>query len=132
MSGLLLDTVAFVRLLTNALPPSTLATFEAAETLGLSAVSFYEINQKVRLGKLDVPMLDKTAIAACTARGIDLHNLSPQILARAGMLDWKVEARDHRDPFDRMIAATGLELGVPVATSDRAFDTLPGGARLRI
>ena len=34
-------------------------------------------------------------------------------------------ALDHRDPFDRMIAAQALLLGVPVVTRDPAFAAFP-------
>lgn len=38
-----------------------------------------------------------------------------------GSMDW-----GHRDPFDRMIAATALEMVVPVVSTDEAFDDLDG------
>lgn len=47
--------------------------------------------------------------------------VSSRIAATAAGLAW-----EHRDPFDRMIAATALELGVPLVSADRAFDTLAG------
>lgn len=37
----------------------------------------------------------------------------------AGSLEW-----DHRDPFDRMIAATAIELATPLVSADPAFDGL--------
>lgn len=39
----------------------------------------------------------------------------------AGRLEW-----EHRDPFDRMLAAQSILDGAPLVTSDRAFATLPG------
>lgn len=39
----------------------------------------------------------------------------------AGGMDWS-----HRDPFDRMIAATAIELACPVVSKDSAFDGLRG------
>ena len=39
----------------------------------------------------------------------------------AGLLAW-----DHRDPFDRMIAATAIELSCPLISKDPAFDGLAG------
>jgi PIN domain nuclease of toxin-antitoxin system len=38
-----------------------------------------------------------------------------------GGLDW-----DHRDPFDRTIAATALVEGYPLITADPVFETLNG------
>ncbi len=37
----------------------------------------------------------------------------------SGGLDWS-----HKDPFDRMIAATALELACPLISKDPAFDDL--------
>lgn len=39
----------------------------------------------------------------------------------AGGLEW-----DHRDPFDRMIAAVAMLEGCTVVTADRALRTLDG------
>lgn len=39
----------------------------------------------------------------------------------AGRLEW-----DHRDPFDRMLAAQSILEGARLVTADRAFSTLPG------
>lgn len=41
----------------------------------------------------------------------------------SGGMDW-----DHKDPFDRMIAATAIELACPLISKDTAFDTLDGFA----
>ena len=38
---------------------------------------------------------------------------------RAAKLAWP-----HRDPFDRFIAATAMELKVPLLSADAAFDDL--------
>lgn len=39
----------------------------------------------------------------------------------AGGMDWA-----HRDPFDRMIAATAIEMMCPLVSTDGAFDDLTG------
>jgi PIN domain nuclease of toxin-antitoxin system len=39
----------------------------------------------------------------------------------AGRLEW-----EHRDPFDRMLAAQSILEGARLVTADRAFSTLPG------
>lgn len=33
---------------------------------------------------------------------------------------------NHKDPFDRMIAATAMELACPLISKDTAFDDLEG------
>jgi PIN domain nuclease of toxin-antitoxin system len=45
------------------------------------------------------------------------------IAIRAALLPWQ-----HRDPFDRLIAATAIALKTPLVSSDTAFDMLSGEA----
>jgi PIN domain nuclease of toxin-antitoxin system len=45
--------------------------------------------------------------------------LTADISQFAGLLEW-----DHRDPFDRMIAATSILLRIPLMSADEAFDQL--------
>ena len=47
---------------------------------------------------------------------IRLEDVDPEIWLLSAELDW-----DHRDPADRIIAATALIHGVPVLTKDRVF-----------
>jgi PIN domain nuclease of toxin-antitoxin system len=58
-------------------------------------------------------------------RGVTEVPLSAQISIHAGLLNWL-----HRDPFDRIIAATGQALGLPVVSADGVFDQLPGLRRV--
>jgi len=68
-------------------------------------------------------LLDKL-IADADGR-FDLAPLTTEIARRASLLDWS-----HRDPFDRMIAATALELQAPLVSMDRVFDGVTGLERL--
>lgn len=52
-------------------------------------------------------------------QGGRIIDLNPSIARSAGLLDW-----DHRDPFDRMLAGTALEMGLPILSADSAFDEL--------
>ena len=47
--------------------------------------------------------------------------LTPETCLRAGLADW-----DHRDPFDRLLAATAETLAVPLVTRG---DTVFSGRR---
>lgn len=44
-----------------------------------------------------------------------------EMAALSGGMDWS-----HKDPFDRMIAATAMELACPLISKDPAFDQLEG------
>lgn len=54
-----------------------------------------------------------------TRQGGQVADISGAIAMRAAKLAWS-----HRDPFDRFIAATAVELNVPLLSADAAFDDL--------
>jgi PIN domain nuclease of toxin-antitoxin system len=90
------------------------------EHIYLSAVSIFEIAQKARLGKW--PQMAGRAddlLALLTAQGATLLPLDGPICLEAGRLVW-----DHRDPFDRMIAATALGRQLTLVSADTAFDSV--------
>ncbi len=103
------------------IPSRTVELIATAELVRVSTVSIYEVAQKVRLGKwdemrrfierLDTEMDLQTAFAAVP---------TPAVCLLAGLLDWS-----HRDPFDRMIAATALHGGDILISADTVFDALP-------
>jgi PIN domain nuclease of toxin-antitoxin system len=80
-----------------------------------SAVSFYELHYKMRLGKLagGIPDLD----AVLRAAEIEILAISSRHAAHAGQLDWT-----HRDPWDRILAAQAMLVGCPLISTDAAFD----------
>lgn len=90
----------------------------SADRVCVSAISFYEIGQKVRIGKWPemgpfVGELEERTAGA----GVEVLPLSASVSLRAALLNWS-----HRDPFDRMIAAVAMQEGVAVVSSDVAFD----------
>ena len=120
MKALLLDTHAWVWSLTGdrRLAKTALAAIERSEAVLLSAISFCEIGQKVRLGKWpemasfvdDLPSL-------LEAQGGAVADLDARICLIAGTMDWS-----HRDPFDRIIAATALRRDLTLVSADLVFD----------
>ncbi|MDB5664571.1 MAG: domain nuclease [Cypionkella sp.] len=62
---------------------------------------------------------------AVKRQGFVFAEMNPAIATRAGLLDW-----DHRDPFDRILAATALAGGMDFISADTAFDTIPGLRRI--
>lgn len=91
----------------------------ATNEVFVSAASAWEIATKVRIGRLPA--------AAEMARDI------PGWIARANFLELAIQVRhaqhagswpqDHRDPFDRMLAAQSLLEGLPLVTADPLMKT---------
>ncbi|WP_237152473.1 type II toxin-antitoxin system VapC family toxin [Oryzibacter oryziterrae] len=128
MTTLLLDTHAWVWTLldTPALPAGVRRQIEAADRILLSPISFYEIGQKVRLGKWPdmAPHVDGLR-AMAEEQGAMSAPLSWDVAMLAARLDWS-----HRDPFDRVLAATSIAMGVPLVSADAVFDELTGSGRM--
>ena len=76
----------------------------AADSIVVSAITFFEIAQKVRIGKWPemAPQVDRLAELLAN-QGATALPLEPADCLAAGRLDWP-----HRDPFDRFLAATAL------------------------
>lgn len=122
--SVLLDTHALLWVLMS---PDKLGTkvrrlvMDRATTVLVSAASAWEIATKHRLGKLEHAG-DVVVHYADHLRALGAEDVS--ITAHHALLAGGFEV-DHRDPFDRMIAAQALTLGVPVATNDPAFRLFP-------
>jgi PIN domain nuclease of toxin-antitoxin system len=88
----------------------------------VSAVSGFEIATKVRLGKLEVPaaLLNEFAYVV-ESDGFRVLELDAVSAVRAGLLPG-----DHRDPFDRLLAAQAIVHRCAVVTPDRLFKTSLG------
>ena len=127
---LLLDSHSFVWSLTEParLPQaSRLAIEDVSRTVLLSTSSIWEIAAKVRLGRWPeaAPVIDGLT-ALLTRAAITALPVSVEHARAAGMLDW-----DHRDPFDRMLAAQAIVERATLVTADRAFASMPAAAGLR-
>lgn len=84
----------------------------------VSPVSFFEIAQKVRLGKWpEMVALMDDLVPSIERQKAEIATLHPAICVRAGTMIWS-----HRDPFDRLLAATALHYGVPIVSADPVFD----------
>ncbi len=122
LKPVILDTNALAMVLTDdaRLPQNAKAVILQSPLASVCAISFYEIGQKVRLGKWDAmaPFV-QDLIDIVTADGFNLIGLNPHQALRASLLDWS-----HRDPFDRMIAAVALSEDAALVSSDTAFDAL--------
>ncbi len=87
-----------------------------------SSVTPWEIAMKHRAGKFPEAAALVVSFAEQLAR---LGALELPVSSRHGLLAGRLEW-EHRDPFDRMLAAQSILEGARLVTSDRAFSTLPG------
>ena len=86
--------------------------------LCVSAASAWEIATKVRIGKLPEAILLESDFEKIVQKaGYKLLPIGIDVALRAGRLPL-----DHKDPFDRMIAAQALGLDIPVISADPKLD----------
>jgi PIN domain nuclease of toxin-antitoxin system len=64
------------------------------------------------------PLID-TLPAILEEQGGTIADLDEAICVAAGMMIWP-----HRDPFDRLLAATALRRATPLISADTVFDGL--------
>ncbi len=119
---LLLDTHA---LLLAVLTPTRLSR-AAASAIGavdheivVSAATAWEIATRVRIGKLPwAEALERDFLMHVANAGYVMADVTPEIALRAGRLPG-----DHRDPFDRILAAHALAEDIPIISADPKLDT---------
>jgi PIN domain nuclease of toxin-antitoxin system len=89
----------------------------------VSSISLFEITTAVRRGRLELslPVEDWLAEAAALPE-LRFEAVTPAIAALAGRLGDEL----HGDPGDRLIAATALQLALPLVTADARLRALPG------
>lgn len=123
MTAVLLDTHAWVWSLSDPakLSPRARALIQGASSVQVSPITFFEIGQKVRLGEWPEMEPHAHQLPALLARqGGSGAPLTPDICLRAALMCW-----EHRDPFDRILAATAELTGLLLISKDPAFATLP-------
>ena len=121
MSGVLLDTHAWIWSLMDSarLGEGVKTAILEADAVHVSPISVYEVVRKARLGKW--PEIAPHINALLTERQTVAAPFTRAVAARAGALEWA-----HRDPFDRLIAATAIEMGCTLISKDGEFDALDG------
>ncbi len=84
----------------------------------VSAASAWEISTKYRLGKLPrAQALVEDFVSTVTAAGYLLLSISVEHALRAGRLP-----ADHKDPFDRMLAAQAIHEDLALISNDDQLD----------
>jgi PIN domain nuclease of toxin-antitoxin system len=124
VSHLLIDThvLAWSLVASSLLPLETRSLIESGATIHVPPCALHEITLKVRKGKWDamaphVGSLDRL----CATQGFRIAPYTAGMAMLAGSIGW-----DHDDLFDRMIAATAIEMACPLLSKDAAFDGLSG------
>ncbi|OKH81471.1 twitching motility protein PilT [Mycobacterium sp. ST-F2] len=123
--GYLLDTHVLLWLLTEPARLSDAAgrlLADSSNRLYVSAASAWEIATKCRLGKL--PLADSITMnfeQHLRRAAVESVDISTDHAILGGAIGWA-----HRDPFDRVIAATAMVEGIALVSSDAAFQDLNG------
>ena len=95
------------------------ALLQRDHTLFLSLVSVWEMQIKMKLGKLKFPMSLQDAVqCGITELGIELLPLRIDHIFKLDDLPMH-----HRDPFDRLLIAQSLQERMTIISNDHAFDT---------
>jgi PIN domain nuclease of toxin-antitoxin system len=99
-------------------PKAREAIADQKNVILVSAASAWEIATKVRLGKLPgAEKLEREYLEVMVDAGYTLLDLDTATALRAGRM-----TAEHRDPFDRMIAAQAIGQDVPVLSPDSQLD----------
>ena len=90
---------------------------QPGNSIAVSAASGWEIATKFRLGKLAVPRpLAEDLESVANKNGWTMVPVTMRHAQRTGLLQG-----NHKDPFDRMLAAQALMEDLPLVTNDPAF-----------
>lgn len=117
---LLLDTHALLWWLAgdkHLSPAARRAIADVDNATMVSAASAWEIATKHRLGKLDASSLVGQLGAILASQQFEALDVTIDHAERAGMLPG-----EHRDPFDRMLAAQAQAEKLVIVSNDEVFD----------
>jgi PIN domain nuclease of toxin-antitoxin system len=90
---------------------------DKANVVLASAVSFYELDSRMRLGKLDLkPQEFRAAVSASGLQSLPISDLHAELAAG---FDW-----NHQDPWDRLLAAQARLEQCSFISRDTAFDSV--------
>lgn len=118
----LLDTCAFLWLTEGNTRLSATARSiigDAANEGSISTVSLWELSMKAVTGELILPMTPSQLASHASAEGLDVLPLTAAHVDRFHRI-----STTHRDPFDRLLAAIALELGMTFITPDSDLEVL--------
>ncbi len=117
---ILLDTHAFIWFAEDddQLHPNIKRAIEkSANDIFLSIASIWEMAIKIQLNKLKISKSIEEVIELATSNGFELLPILPEHIIKLTAL-----AFHHRDPFDRIIIAQGLDENFQIVSKDSIFD----------
>jgi PIN domain nuclease of toxin-antitoxin system len=120
VTSVLLDTHAWACSLAGdgRLSSPALAAMQVADAVFVSPITFFEIAQKARLGKWpEIAASVDQLPSLLQSQGGVVADFGPKICIEAGVMDWA-----HRDPFDRLLAATARQSNQLLVSADVVFD----------
>lgn len=95
---------------------------ESGATIYVPPCALHEIVLKVRKGRWDEMLPYAGSLDSLSStQGFRIAPYTARMAMVSGSMDW-----EHPDPFDRMIAATAIEMACPLISKDAAFDGLFG------
>jgi PIN domain nuclease of toxin-antitoxin system len=121
---MLLDTHTLLWFLNNdpRLPVSVRQKIEETEIVFVSAISLWEIAIKINIGKLNIVTSFEEIKENMNALNIqELPIEFDDSLAYIGLPILK----EHKDPFDRMIAAQAMRRSLLLVSADKKLDAYP-------
>jgi PIN domain nuclease of toxin-antitoxin system len=127
----LLDTHTLIWYLSDdpQLPMVVKETIRKQPLVYVSVAVIWEIAIKGAIGKLELggkpiqsPDAVREIIDECVSQRFEILDISASHAALAPFLK-----SSYKDPFDRMLAAQAMELGLALASADTAFDQLAPG-----
>lgn len=90
--------------------------------LYISSISLFEIMNKYRKGQMpEHQAIAENYIVAVNGLGAKELPLDWKQADLAGSMDW-----EHKDPFDRILAAQAQTEGMTLITCDKVFENAPG------
>jgi PIN domain nuclease of toxin-antitoxin system len=90
---------------------------DPANEVLISAITPWEIAIKMNSRKMPPHVLATDFLHVLDEEEFTFLEIHPLHAIRSGLLPYH-----HRDPFDRLLAAQSLELGVPLVSVDAIFD----------
>jgi PIN domain nuclease of toxin-antitoxin system len=98
----------------------TREAFASADDIIVSAISFFEIAQKVRIGKWpEMTSYVDRLLPLAESQQAHVISLEPEDCLMASTMEWS-----HRDPLDRLLAASARRRRVPIVSADAVFDAV--------